>query len=70
MTIMAMNIRLSGEAEQVLASLAAADGVSKNEAINRAILERGSRMLREQEVRRLAQEAVKDYGSLLDRLAQ
>jgi hypothetical protein len=70
MTTMAMNLRLSEEAERVLTALAAADGVSKNEVINRAILDRGARRSRDKEVRALARGAIKDYGPLLDRLAQ
>jgi hypothetical protein len=67
---MAMNVRLSDEAERVLAALAADEGVSKNEEINRAILDRGARLSREKDVRALARDAIKDYGPLLDRLAQ
>jgi Fe2+ or Zn2+ uptake regulation protein len=67
---MAMNVRLTKEAERVLAALAEEDGVSKNEEINRAILDRGSRLSRTKEVRVLARDAIKQYGPLLDRLAQ
>jgi len=70
MTDMAMNVRLTEEAERVLVALAHQDGVSKNEEINRAILDRGARMSRETEVRALARDAIKNYGPLLDRLAQ
>jgi hypothetical protein len=70
MTAMAINVRLTEEAERVLAALAQKDGVSKNEEINRAILDRGARLSREKEVRALARDAIKNYGPLLDRLAQ
>jgi hypothetical protein len=70
MTAMAMNVRLTEEAERVLAALAEEDGVSKNEVINRAILDRGSRLSRVKEVRQLARGAIRQYGPLLDRLAQ
>ena len=70
MTTMAMNVRLTEEAERVLVALARKDGVSKNEEINRAILDRGARLSREKEVRALARDAIKNYGPLLDRLAQ
>ena len=70
MTTMAMNVRLTPEAERVLTALAEEKGVSKNEEINRAILDRGSRLSHEKDVRALAREAIKDYGPLLDRLAQ
>ena len=70
MIIMAMNVRLTEEAERVLTALAKEDGISKNEEINRAILDRGSRLSRDKDVRALAREAIKDYAPLLDRLAQ
>ena len=70
MTNMAMNVRLTDEAERVLSALAQSEGVSKNEEINRAILDRGARLSREKEVRALARDAIKDYEPLLDRLAQ
>jgi len=70
MTDMAMNVRLTEEAERVLAALAEQEGVSKNEEINRAILDRGARRSREKDVRALARDAITDYRPLLDRLAQ
>ena len=70
MTTMSINVRLTPEAERVLTALAEEDGVSKNEEINRAILDRGSRLSRDKDVRALARHAIKDYGPLLDRLAQ
>ena len=70
MTTMAMNVRLTDEAGRVLTALAKEDGISKNEEINRAILDRGSRLSRDKDVRALAREAIKDYAALLDRLAQ
>jgi len=70
MTTMAMNVRLTEEAEHVLAALADEDGVSKNEEINRAILDRGARLSRQKDVRALARKAITSYGPLLDRLAQ
>ena len=69
-TTMAMNVRLTDEAERVLTALAETEGVSKNAEINRAILDRGARLSRRKEVRALARDAIKDYESLLDRLAQ
>lgn len=70
MMTMAMNVRLTEEAERVLTALSEEDGVSKNEEINRAILDRGARLSREKDVRALAREAIASYGPLLDRLAQ
>lgn len=70
MTTMALNVRLSDEAEEALAAIAQEEGVSKNDVINRAILERAARLSRHGEVRDLAREAIADYSPLLDRLAQ
>lgn len=70
MTLMAMNVRLTQEAEHVLVALAEEDGVSKNEEINRAILDRGARRSHEKDVRALARDAIASYRPLLDRLAQ
>jgi len=70
MATMALNVRLSEEAEQALAAIAQEEGVSKNDVINRAILERAARLSHHREVRDLAREAIADYGPLLDRLAR
>ena len=67
---MAMTLRLSDEQDRILTDLAAAEGISKQDAVVRAILERSSRLAKDTEVRRLAREAIRDYGPLLDRLAQ
>jgi hypothetical protein len=69
-TNMAMSVQLSEEAERVLVVLTREDGVSKDEAINRAILDLGTRMSRERDVRTLARDAILNYGPLLERLAQ
>lgn len=70
MTIMAMNLRLTDEQDRALAALAEAEGVSKNEAAGRAILERASRLKHERDVERFALEGAERYRSLLERLAE
>ena len=65
-----MTLRLTDEQDRALTELAAAEGISKQDAAVRAILERWSRLAKDSEVRRLAREAIRDYGPLLDRLAQ
>ncbi len=65
-----MTLRLTDEQDRALTELAAAEGISKQDAVVRAILERSSRLAKDSEVRRLAREAIRDYGPLLDRLAQ
>ncbi|KNX36138.1 CopG family transcriptional regulator [Luteipulveratus halotolerans] len=67
---MAINVRLTDEADRVLTTLAEQQGISKNDAVNRAIIEQGARSAQREDVRRLAQKAVRNYGPLLDRLAQ
>ena len=67
---MAMTLRLTDEQDRLLSELADAEGVSKQDAVIRAITERASRIAKDGEVRRLARQAIRDYGSLLDRLAQ
>jgi uncharacterized protein (DUF1778 family) len=67
---MAMTLRLTDEQDRVLTKLAAAEGISKQDAVVRAIFEQSSRLAKDAEVRRLAREAIRDYGPLLDRLAQ
>lgn len=67
---MSMTLRLDDEQDRVLTALAAAEGVSKNEAALRAILERAERLDGVAEVRRLTRAAAAKYGPLLDRLGQ
>jgi len=65
-----MTLRLTDEQDRLLSKLAEAEGVSKQDAVVRAITERASRVAKDAEVRRLAREAIRDYGPLLDRLAR
>ena len=67
---MAMTLRLEPEDEQALALLAAAEGVSKQDATVRAIREAAARRVREDKVRRLSAAARDRYADLLDRLGQ
>ncbi|GAA1023002.1 MULTISPECIES: CopG family transcriptional regulator [Amycolatopsis] len=67
---MAMTLRLNDELERALALLAEADGVSKHEAVVRAIADAAARRVRDDRVRDLSAEGRARYASLLDRLAQ
>lgn len=67
---MAMNLRLTEEQDRALAVLAEAEGVSKNEAVVRAILDRAARMTRNEQVRDLARETIAEYDELLERLGE
>jgi len=70
---MAMNLRLTEEADRVLSALATEDGVSKNEEINRAILDRGAWVSHEKKVRADVHDAISNYAparTLPDRQVQ
>lgn len=67
---MAMTLRLTDDDDAALTALAAAEGVSKQEAALRAIREKSAQLSRETQVRRLTRDAAARYGPLLDRLAQ
>jgi uncharacterized protein (DUF1778 family) len=67
---MAMTLRLTEEQERALALLAEAEGVSKHEAVVRAIADAAARRVRADRVQALSEEGRSRYKSLLDRLAQ
>lgn len=67
---MSMTLRLTDEQDRALTALAEAEGVSKNEAAIRAILQRAQRDVRRELIQRATDDAVKRYGPVLDRLAQ
>lgn len=65
-----MTLRLDDEQDRILTELAQAQGVSKNEAAVRAIVAEARRTSRHDRIERMTDEAVEEYGPLLDRLAQ
>lgn len=65
-----MTLRLTPEQDAALVLLAKAQGVSKNEAAARAIVEQARADVRREEIREAARKAIDEYGPLLDRLAQ
>ncbi|MBN6034550.1 CopG family transcriptional regulator [Amycolatopsis sp. 195334CR] len=67
---MAMTLRLNDEQERALAMLAEVNGVSKHEAVVRAITDAAARSVRDDRVRALSRDGRERYASLLDRLAQ
>lgn len=67
---MAMTLRLTDEQETALALLAEADGVSKQEAVVRAIADAAARRVHTDRVRELSEEGRQQYASLLARLAE
>ncbi|MGQ0467153.1 MAG: type II toxin-antitoxin system VapB family antitoxin [Sporichthyaceae bacterium] len=67
---MAMTLRLTEEQEAALTALAEFDGVSKTEAVVRAIEERLARLSHQEDVLRYGREEAVHYADLLDRLGQ
>lgn len=67
---MAINLRLTDEQDEALTALAETEGVSKNEAAVRAILDRSVRLTRNSRVRELARETIAEYDVLLQRLGE
>ncbi len=67
---MAMTLRLTEDDERVLASLAEADGVSRQEATIRAIREVAARRGHERKVSEASERARARYADVLDRLGQ
>lgn len=65
-----MNLRLTDQQDAALTALAEAEGVSKNEAAVRAIVDRAARLTRNTEVRALARETIAEYDVLLRRLGE
>ena len=67
---MAMTLRLKHEDDHALAELAEVLGVSKQEAVQRAIRDMAARHLREARVRELSASGRARYADLLERLGR
>jgi len=67
---MAMTLRLTDADEDILAELAARDGVSREEAAVRAIRETASHLDHQGSVSELSARGRARYSSLLDRLGR
>lgn len=65
-----MTLRLTAEADAALTRLAKAQGVSKNEAALRAIIEREARVGREELLESALADTLTRYGSSLKRLGE
>ncbi len=65
-----MTLRLTDEQDAALVILAEAQGISKNEAAARAIVEQARADIRRAEIRRMTDDVADRYGPLLDRLAE
>ncbi|HEY5854205.1 MAG TPA: CopG family transcriptional regulator [Aldersonia sp.] len=67
---MAMTLRLTEEQDRALTLLAEADGISKQEAAARAIVDAAARRTQDARVRQLSAQGRSRYADLLDRLAR
>lgn len=65
-----MTLRLTDADDDTLAQLASALGVSKQEAVVRAIREAAQRTAHRAQVAELTDQVIDRYGDLLDRLGQ
>lgn len=65
---MAMTLRNSAAAEAALEYLAEREGTSKQEAVNRALVERADRLAHEDRVLSASRELSERYRGALDRL--
>jgi uncharacterized protein (DUF1778 family) len=67
---MAMNLRLTDEDDELIEALAKAYGVSKQQAVIRAIREQAAQQVRLSRVRELTREVRRDYANALQRLGE
>ena len=65
-----MTLRTDDELDAALAALAEAEGVSKQEAVRRAVLEKLDRTSRRSRINAIAEQAMIDYAEALDRLSR
>jgi predicted transcriptional regulator len=68
MAAMAMTLRTDGELEQALDALAKSEGLSRQEVIRRAVLERYERAGHRARVDESARRMIDRWGDVLDRL--
>lgn len=67
---MAMTLRTDEELDQALTELAQQEGVSKQEVIRRAVLERRDRSAHRERVSESAKRVMEEWGPVLDRLGK
>jgi predicted transcriptional regulator len=67
---MAMTLRTDSELEKALTELAEAEGISRQEAIRRAVIEKRDRVSRRARVDAIASELIVEYAEALDRLGK
>ncbi len=67
---MAMTLRTDSELELALTELAEAEGVSKQEAVRRAVIEKRDRISHRARVDSTSKEMLVEWGDVLDRLGK
>lgn len=67
---MAMTLRLGDHDEELLAELAAGDGISKHEAVLRAIRDQAAQRGHRRQVRELTAEVTAEYADAIRRLGE
>ena len=65
---MAMNLRIDEELDTALTELAASEGLSKQEVVRRAVLDRHQRAGHQSRVERISDDLIDRWGDVLDRL--
>jgi len=65
-----MTLRTDEELDRALTELAEAEGISKQEVIRRAVLERHARGGRQARLEAVAEEMMERWGDVLDRLGK
>ena len=67
---MAMTLRTDEELERALTELAEQEGVSKQEAVRRAVIEKRDRTARRTRIDAIARDVIVEYAEALDRLGK
>ena len=70
MTVMAMTLRTDDELDAALDALSEAEGISKQEVIRRAVLERAERSTLRADVDRILDTELERFADALERLGQ
>jgi predicted transcriptional regulator len=70
MTVMAMTLRTDDELDAALNALSEAEGISKQEVIRRAVLERAERSTLRADVDRILDTELERFADALERLGQ
>jgi hypothetical protein len=67
---MAMTLRTDDELDKALAELAEAEGISKQEAVRRAVIEKRDRVSKRARLETISGDLLVEYADALDRLGK